>query len=209
MTTIKYYQREGLLPAGERSGPNQVTYGEEHLQRISTIRALREVANLRVAEIRRAMAAIDSPGMEVAHTIDVVRAMIGSAEAGPEAADAASARADPTANEEVLRFLGEIGWRVDPRSSVIPRLTGVLQALRATLGPEIPVEAFWPYAKAIEPIAEMEIGYYRRELSSDSKASAVQAAVTGTILWERVLTALRLAAHEHFLAVGDEGEMNA
>lgn len=37
--TIRYYQREGLLPTGERSG-RAVRYGPRHLERLERIRAL-------------------------------------------------------------------------------------------------------------------------------------------------------------------------
>jgi DNA-binding transcriptional MerR regulator len=37
--TIRYYQREGLLPAGERAG-RSVRYGPRHLERLERIRAL-------------------------------------------------------------------------------------------------------------------------------------------------------------------------
>ena len=37
--TIRYYQREGLLPAGERSG-RSMRYGTRHLERLERIRAL-------------------------------------------------------------------------------------------------------------------------------------------------------------------------
>src|SRR6476646_5315117 len=37
--TIRYYQREGLLPAGERAG-RSMRYGPAHLERLERIRAL-------------------------------------------------------------------------------------------------------------------------------------------------------------------------
>jgi DNA-binding transcriptional MerR regulator len=40
VATIKFYLREQLLPAGERTGPNQSRYGEEHLRRLRLIRGL-------------------------------------------------------------------------------------------------------------------------------------------------------------------------
>src|SRR6478752_6940457 len=49
VATIKFYQRERLLPAGERTHPNQSVYGDEHLRRIRLIRALIEVGGLSVA----------------------------------------------------------------------------------------------------------------------------------------------------------------
>jgi DNA-binding transcriptional MerR regulator len=205
VATIKYYRREGLLPPAELTLPNQATYGEEHLERLATIRTLHEVAHLKIAGIRAALKSIDQPGLSAAAAIDGINELIGSEEdrAHPAAGGAGGDRV--LAAAEVARFLEMIGWRVDPASSVRQRLEEVFLALRATFDPEIPIEAFWPYAKAIEPIAKMEIGYYWRDLTSGSTARAVQAAVTGTILWEHVLTALRRAAHEHFLAEGAGG----
>ena len=38
--TIKYYVREGLLPPGELTSPNQAQYDASHLRRLRLIRAL-------------------------------------------------------------------------------------------------------------------------------------------------------------------------
>ena len=53
VATIKYYVREGLLPAGEPTAINQALYDERHLARIELIRALREGADLSIATIAR------------------------------------------------------------------------------------------------------------------------------------------------------------
>ena len=51
--TIKYYLREGLLPAGELTSPNQASYGETHLRRLRleenaiTDAAARDIAGLK------------------------------------------------------------------------------------------------------------------------------------------------------------------
>jgi len=50
--TIKYYLREGLLPPGAATAPNQASYGEEHLHRLRLIRALLDVGGLTVAAAR-------------------------------------------------------------------------------------------------------------------------------------------------------------
>ena len=60
-STIKFYIRDGLLPPGERSGPNQASYGEDHLQRLALIKALREVADLSLEVVREVLEQVDLP----------------------------------------------------------------------------------------------------------------------------------------------------
>ena len=52
VSTIKFYIREDLLPAGELSQRNQATYGEKHLQRLDLIRSLRDIAGLSLEVVR-------------------------------------------------------------------------------------------------------------------------------------------------------------
>src|SRR5260370_33337848 len=59
--TIKYYVREGLLPPGELTSPNQAQYDEFHLRRLRLIRALAEVGGLSIAAVRDLLAAAESP----------------------------------------------------------------------------------------------------------------------------------------------------
>ena len=49
--TIKYYVREGLLPAGQLTSPNQASYDDAHERRLRLIRALLDVGGLKVAAI--------------------------------------------------------------------------------------------------------------------------------------------------------------
>jgi DNA-binding transcriptional MerR regulator len=60
VATIKFYLRERLLPAGERTGPNQSRYREEHLRRLRFIRGLLKVGGLSVATARGVIDAVDS-----------------------------------------------------------------------------------------------------------------------------------------------------
>ena len=61
IATIKYYQREGLLPPGALTSPNQARYGPAHVRRLRLVRALTEVGGLSVADVRDVLAAIDEP----------------------------------------------------------------------------------------------------------------------------------------------------
>jgi DNA-binding transcriptional MerR regulator len=66
--TIKYYVREGLLPPGELTSPNQAQYDETHVRRLKLIRALVDVGDLSIAATRDVLASIDSPGKTLHET---------------------------------------------------------------------------------------------------------------------------------------------
>ena len=42
--TIRFYEKEGLLPAPARSGGNYRLYGQQHLERLAFIRRCRSLA---------------------------------------------------------------------------------------------------------------------------------------------------------------------
>jgi DNA-binding transcriptional MerR regulator len=46
--TIKYYLRQGMLPPGVHTHPNQVDYTDDHLTRLHLIRALIDIGGLSV-----------------------------------------------------------------------------------------------------------------------------------------------------------------
>ena len=60
-STIKFYTRSGLLPAGELSHRNQAQYAEAHVSRLDLIRALREVAGLSLDVVRDVLEQTERP----------------------------------------------------------------------------------------------------------------------------------------------------
>ena len=60
VATLKYYLREGLLPAGESLGPTRADYGDSHLERVRLIRALID-AGVSVAQTKRVVDVLDDP----------------------------------------------------------------------------------------------------------------------------------------------------
>lgn len=58
--TIRYYEREGLLPASARSDANYRIYGNEHFERLSFIRHCRAL-DMTLEEIRTLLRYRDSP----------------------------------------------------------------------------------------------------------------------------------------------------
>jgi Cd(II)/Pb(II)-responsive transcriptional regulator len=59
--TIRYYEREGLLPEPERSGGNYRIYGQAHADRLSFIRHCRAL-DMNLDEVRVLLRFKDAPG---------------------------------------------------------------------------------------------------------------------------------------------------
>ena len=77
--TIRYYEREGLLPAPARSGGNYRLYKAEHLERLAFIRRCRSI-DMSLAQVRRLLHfkdAGDENCGEVNHMLDVHIAGLG------------------------------------------------------------------------------------------------------------------------------------
>lgn len=58
--TVRYYEREGLLPAPRRSAGNYRVYGPEHAERLAFIRRCRSL-DMSLPEIRTLLAAVERP----------------------------------------------------------------------------------------------------------------------------------------------------
>ncbi|TDC23249.1 MerR family transcriptional regulator, partial [Kribbella albertanoniae] len=58
--TIKYYLREGLLAPGELTSPNQASYGDAHIRRLRLIRALVDLAQVPVAQVKEIVESLDA-----------------------------------------------------------------------------------------------------------------------------------------------------
>ena len=61
LATVKYYLREGLLPAARKITARSSEYGEEHVRRLTLLRMLREVGAIPVGRLRELVDAVDNP----------------------------------------------------------------------------------------------------------------------------------------------------
>src|SRR5271156_3340795 len=104
--TIKFYIREGLLPAGTPTGKNQADYREKHVERLSLIRALQDDAGLSLETIARALRAADTAREDfVIAAIDALGSGKGQ---GPDVDEAAFERA----LDAVLSLAKKRRWNV-------------------------------------------------------------------------------------------------
>jgi DNA-binding transcriptional MerR regulator len=182
VATIKFYLRERLLPAGERTGPNQSRYGEEHLRRLRLIRGLLDVGGLSVATARGVIDAVDSE-LPLTHSFGVaqraVSAQIDPGDIGPAALDRIDALIEK--------------WHVSGDNPGRLAAARVLETFEA-LGQRD--EGGWlsRYAAAALLVAEADLDQVEARGSREAMAETV---VIGTVLGDALLSGLRRAAQEH------------
>ncbi|MFD4432486.1 MerR family transcriptional regulator [Nocardia sp. NPDC058497] len=185
VATIKYYLREGLLPAGERTSPNQASYGEEHLRRLRLVRALTEVGGLPIATVGDVLAAVDSPDLPLFSLLGVVQRSI--ATPAPAAADTEWERAYATVRAEMDRR----GWDMKPSPEAIDTLTSVLVRL-AQLGYADWADTALPsYFDGARVIAENDVA---TAVAAGGRDDIVDAVVVLTVLGDTALAAIRRIA---------------
>jgi DNA-binding transcriptional MerR regulator len=179
VATLKYYLREGLVPAGESLGATRADYSEAHLQRVRLVRALID-AGVSVAESKRVVEALDSPPTS-RHDL------LGKAQYALPAT-----HPDVPVSDEVRDLLDQLGWTVSPDSPALRSLTGAIAAARSA-GVPLEPESLTGYARATEDIAAVDVAAVPR----DDLAAALHRVVAGTVLVDPVLAALRRLAQEH------------
>ncbi|MFF5206442.1 MerR family transcriptional regulator [Streptosporangium sp. NPDC000396] len=186
--TIKYYLREGLLPAGEQTAATRAEYGESHVRRLRLIRALLEVGRLSIASIRKVLAAVDDENLSMHHVLGTAHyAIAPEIDSHPGDEDWQRARA------EADRLIDDLGWQVDPEAPTRDELAQTILTLDR-LGLPATGDALRPYAEAaVNLVAEHEINTIPLD---GPREAAVEALVVGTIVHGRILDIMRRLAHE-------------
>ncbi|MEU9115018.1 MerR family transcriptional regulator [Streptomyces sp. NPDC048483] len=182
--TIKYYVREGLLPAGRLTSPNQARYDDIHVRRLRLIRGLMDVGGLSVSVVREVLAAVDSPEESVHKVLGAAQEAISPPSAGePAGLD--------EARRTVAEFVRRRGWQVDPGHVSAEALAVALATFRE-IGHGTFEEVLDDYAAACERIAAADLAFVGRNAEVDT---LVESAVVGTVLGDAVLSAMRRLAH--------------
>jgi DNA-binding transcriptional MerR regulator len=203
VATIKFYLREGILPAGEARGATQADYDDGHLNRLRLIRSLAELAGLPIAQIKTVLGLIDHPDADLFTTLGkAISALPPYVEAiGDEHPRARAA-------------IEHLGWTYD---ETFPATWQLERALAAVEEAGIPLtdERLDAYGAALHPMAEYDVaGAPGGAIDADAPATdrgatgrsatarsaAVRYAVLGTALYEPVVVALRRLAHQDVAA---------
>ncbi|MDN5915400.1 MAG: MerR family transcriptional regulator [Pseudonocardia sp.] len=190
IATVKYYLREGLLPRGETTSPNQARYDGSHLQRLRLIRSLVEVGGLPIATVREVLAAVDDSDTSV-------HDMLGKAVYAitPDADDEQDAHHD-RAVAEIEAMLTRNGWHVGDDAPARRTAAAVLARMHR-LGQDRFTANLDAYARAAEQIAETDLAPIAALTDRDDRA---EAALVGTVLGDALIAALRRMAQESFSA---------
>lgn len=198
VATVKFYLREGLLPDGVRTSPNQAQYDDTHVQRLRLIRALVGVGGLSLAATKKVLRQIDQPA---ALTLDLLGAAHQAvAPEVPEHVDL----------EPACDLLRRWGWQSCLEAAVTAKggpddavvgLAGALAALNDA-DFKLPAAVVDTYAEAMMQVAQIEIA----GVPVDSPSDAVRYVALGTVLVEPLLLALRRLAQREASAArfGDD-----
>jgi DNA-binding transcriptional MerR regulator len=186
LATVKYYLREGLLPAGDATGPRRAEYDDSHLRRLQILRALREVGGAPVSALQVIVDAVEDDSRPVHEVLC-------------EISDALSPEVpvgdlDPEVVATVDAVIAAVGWSgVRPDAAARRRLVEVVQlggAELLTVDPEI----LGYYARLADELCRAEI-----ELVNPTKdrQGTLEDMVVGEAVFGEILALLRRLGHEH------------
>ena len=185
VATIKYYLREGLLPPGERTSPNQAQYGASHVSRLKLVRALLDIGGLTVSRVRDVLAGIDSPtGIHQVLGTTQRGLTMGHGQVDEPTQAWATARLERAAERR--------GWELKPGDPVVEAAVDTLGTF-AALGRTYMVERLDEYAELADRMAELDLAGVR---DLPDRESVVEAAVVGTVLGDALFAALRRLAQQ-------------
>ncbi|MFF2198823.1 MerR family transcriptional regulator [Streptomyces sp. NPDC058157] len=179
VASIKYFRRQGLLPAGRATAATLAEYGEEHAERLRLIKALTTLGGLSIAATREVLGAVDQ-----AHTTEGALGAISYALPVPVASSAGGAdedgdaEAEETAGAEVAELLAALDWRAPAASPHVQGLTTALKELRRLDAQYAPGELA-AYARLAESVARLDLE--RAECLDDPVALAERAVIVFAI----------------------------
>jgi DNA-binding transcriptional MerR regulator len=188
VATVKYYLREGLMPAGVRVTSRLSEYDEAHVRRLRLLRVLREVGGLSITQLQDLAAALDAPSV---HDMFGVAADALAPPAPASDTLAASSRAMAS------RVLAGAGWHVRPGSADQRKLASVLQTITDFIGPD--AEAFAaPYVEMADRLGALDISVLPH---TEDRAELLEVMVIGQVLFGELFSVLRRLAEEHHSSV--------
>jgi len=198
-STIKFYIRLGLLAPGAASARNQASYGSQHLERLALIRALREVAGLPLDAVGRVTRELER-GWKGDPYREAMQAHALPPSAGaPSAEETAALR---RLRSEVREFLRGLAWTMDDeRHFFADEIAAALLLVRRHLFPDFAVADLRPYADVAWLLSEAEFALapggarVPREAQGDDVSEPIRRAILGTVLFERIFSALRRSAN--------------
>ena len=192
--TIKYYLREGLLPPGEHTLPNQAQYDEHHVRRLRLARALVEIGGLSVASAREVIERMTAPGIDLLHALGKAQyATIPHRDHPDDPALAA-------ALSEIDALIARHGWQIGDNPARLAAAQALL-TLRRLGQPDAP-DLLRRYAETAQHLASAEVDLVldANGHPADRTEELAERVVVWTLLGDSLLAAFRRMAQEHIAA---------
>ncbi|HKX67232.1 MAG TPA: MerR family transcriptional regulator [Intrasporangium sp.] len=189
VATLKYYLREGLVPAGVPLSATRADYGESHVERVRLVRSLIDVAGLSIERVREVVQALSDPPTSRHGLLGIAHAVLRSTSPAGTVTDA-------HARQLSDQVIDGLGWHVGDDSVARAQLGAALDRARGD-GLEISEETFAVYAQAALLMAAQDV---RDELGLESASEALRYVILGNVLSDPVVIGLRRLAQEHVSA---------
>lgn len=192
--TLKFYLRERLLHAGERTSPNQARYDATHVERVRLVRALLEVGGLSVAQAARVIGALDSD-LPLSSVFGVAQRAVSIPAALASADDdAPDAEPAPTNGQTRIAALCESrDWHVHANNPGLPLAARVLDTYAALGLDHISDTVLEGYAQAADLVAAADLAAVG---AAGRPAEMTRTVAAGTVLGDALLAGLRRIAQE-------------
>jgi DNA-binding transcriptional MerR regulator len=145
--SIKYYLREGLLPAGEAIHATRAEYSATHLERLELIQALRSIVGLTIGQIKALLRMADDGAPRLDLLAAVQRVVLNL-----DNYTTASGGVSGAASDAVVRLRGWPDVPSDARSALDSHLE-----LMARLSIPISEELMETYSRAMDEVAGFDI----------------------------------------------------
>lgn len=185
--TLKFYLREHLLHAGERTSPNQAQYDKTHVARVRLVRALLDVGGLSVARAREVIGAVDAGTLPLSSVFGVAQRAV------TVPAPLADESPAPTEGDRLVTELCEArGWRVYPNNPGLALAARVLDTY-AALGQQRLHAVLEPYAAAADLVAGADLAAVA---AAPDETEMTNVVVVGTVLGDALFAGLRRIAQE-------------
>lgn len=145
--SVKFYLREGLLPAGEAVHATRAEYSLRHVERLGLIQALRRIVGLNIEQIRGLLRMADDGAPRLALLAAVQRVVLKLDMAG-----AGSGEAGTGASDAVVHLRNWPDYPSDARNALNAHVE-----LMHSLGIEVTDEVLDTYSKAMDDVARFDI----------------------------------------------------
>jgi DNA-binding transcriptional MerR regulator len=185
LTAVKYYQREGLLPSGEKSAPNQTTYDTRHVERVRLVRALLETGGLSVAVTKQILAVLDADAAPLAEVFAAAQYAMTSSRSQDNGASQES-------RDRIEGRVSAAGWCTTSDNPGLEAAARALDGLR-TIGFDAPDAYLDAYLNAAATAARADVSALHGRQERDAIAELM---VVGTVLGDPLFAGLRRLAQQ-------------